>query len=100
MIAKRALGAGRGGAYLGVRDEADVVPAEDDLVEAVHGGGGDARRGGRGAASASAAAGFVHRHWGGGAAARRREKGVLGFSEPPALQRQTASLWKEGKGTR
>lgn len=100
MIAKRALGAGRGGAYLGVRDEADVVPAEDDLVEAVHGGGGDARRGGGGAASASAAAGFVHRHWGGGAPARRREKGVLGFSEPPALQRQTASLWKEGKGTR
>ena len=45
---------------LGVGDDAEVVPAEHDLEEAVRGGGGRGR-GGRGPAAA-AAAGLVHRH--------------------------------------
>lgn len=45
--------------YLGVGDEAEVVPAKDDLVEAVH--GGCAQGGGRGRVG-PAATGFLHRH--------------------------------------
>lgn len=40
---------------LGVGDDAEVVPAEHDLEEAVRGGGGRGR-GGRGPAAAAAAA--------------------------------------------